>query len=660
MPDFRFIFTHNAFKKTLKGILLLIILLVLIFFLFRNSLLRQVFNSKAESFQSRYHASLQVKDLSFTGIAGLHIKGLTLVPDSLDTLLVMNEATIHLSLSNLLIFRIKPASLESDGLKITFVRKDSATNYMFLLRTKTTQTDTNRIQSPINFGLQADRLFSLLFQKIPDKAVFKNLVIAASLDKNRFSFSAPDYNVTGKSFTNTIFITNHDSITPVVIEGEIDRSARSGKFRIYTSTGQKIQLPYIDWKWDTRLRFDTLLFSLQVNDFDDDKLQLNGKASITGLSINQPRISDKTVEFEQLSTDYRFNLYPNAIELDSTGSVTINKLSINPYIRIKPYPVPEAEIVINKPWFDSQLLFSSLPKGLFYNLQGMKTKGELNYNLHFKAKWDSLDSLTFISEMGSRKFRIEQFGNTFPGFINTSFQHTAFEKGVAVRTFEVGPGNSSFRSLNLIPPFLRNAIMTSEDGGFFYHRGFLPDAIRDALILDLKEGRFARGGSTISMQLVKNVFLNRNKTITRKLEEILLTWLIENCRLSTKERMYEVYLNIIEMGPMVYGVEEGSRFYFGKDVSKLSLAESVFIASIVPRPKKFMYSFDPSGNLKPYLTEYYKLMAIKMLAKGFITEAEAAGLTPNVKLTGPALKMLIHNDTIPQDSITVELPYIGN
>jgi membrane peptidoglycan carboxypeptidase len=262
--------------------------------------------------------------------------------------------------------------------------------------------------------------------------------------------------------------------------------------------------------------------------------------------------------------------------------------------------------------------------------------------------------------MGSRKFRIEQFGNTYPGFINESFMHTAYEKGLAVRTFEVGPGNPAFRQLNQIAPSLRNAIMTSEDGGFFFHRGFLPDAIRDALILDLKERRFARGGSTISMQLVKNVFLNRNKTITRKLEEILLTWLIENCRLSTKERMYEVYLNIIEMGPMVYGVEEGSRFYFGKDVSKLSLAESVFMASIVPRPKKFMYAFDANGSLKPYLSEYYKLMAIKMLAKGYITEAEAAGLSPSIKLTGAAQKMLIHSDTIPQDSIVAKLPLIRN
>lgn len=651
---------HKLLKKSFLGIVILMLFVSCVFFLFRNSLLQQVFKTKAEQFKVKYHATLRVDELSFSGIAGLQLKGLSLVPDSLDTLLVIREAKVHLSLSNLLIFRIKPSSLIADGLKITFVRKDSVTNYMFLLRAGGSKPDSITSNLQLNYGAQADRLFSLLFQKIPEEAVFNNLKLEANLNNNQFSFAAKVYNISGESFSNTVFVSNHDSITPVVVDGEIKRSDRSGKFKVYSANATKIQLPYIDWKWDTRLSFDTLLFSLHVGDFDSDRLPISGRASIKGLSINQPRISDKTVEFEQLNADYHLFLHPDAFELDSASSFTINQLTINPYLRVRPSPVTEAELIIRKPWFEAQQLFSSLPKGLFYNLQGIKAKGELSYYLHFKANWDTLDSLAFVSEMDARKFRVEQFGNTYPGFINQSFVHTAYEKGLAVRTFEVGPGNPTFRPLNQIAPSLRNAIMTSEDGGFFYHRGFLPDAIRDALILDLKERRFARGGSTISMQLVKNIFLNRNKTITRKLEEILLTWLIENCRLSTKERMYEVYLNIIEMGPMVYGVEEGSRFYFGKDVSKLSLAESVFMASIVPRPKKFMYAFGADGNLKPYLSEYYKLMAIKMLAKGYITEAEAAGLTPSIKLTGAAQKMLLHSDTIPQDSVVANLPLIGD
>lgn len=90
------------------------------------------------------------------------------------------------------------------------------------------------------------------------------------------------------------------------------------------------------------------------------------------------------------------------------------------------------------------------------------------------------------------------------------------------------------------------SVMQSEDDAFFYHHGFLLDAMREALIHDLKVHRFARGGSTISMQIVKNIFLNRKKNIAHKLKEALIVWLIETEHLTSKSRMYEVYLNIAE------------------------------------------------------------------------------------------------------------------
>ena len=94
------------------------------------------------------------------------------------------------------------------------------------------------------------------------------------------------------------------------------------------------------------------------------------------------------------------------------------------------------------------------------------------------------------------------------------------------------------------------------------------------------------------MQLVKNLFLERQKTIARKLEEMIITWLIEENRLVSKERMFEIYLNIIEWGPQVYGAQEEARFYFDKDVADLTLAEAIFMAGIIPQPKRFMVSFD--------------------------------------------------------------------
>ena len=174
--------------------------------------------------------------------------------------------------------------------------------------------------------------------------------------------------------------------------------------------------------------------------------------------------------------------------------------------------------------------------------------------------------------------------------------------------------------------------MQSEDGAFFYHRGFLPDALREALIYDLQVKRFARGGSTITMQLVKNVFLNRNKNFARKLEEALIVWLIENERLTSKERMYEVYLNIVEWGPLVY--------YFNKRPSQLNTEESIFLASIIPKPKHFRSSFAEGGQLKENMEGYYKLIAKRLAQKGVISEIEADSIRPDIQVTGAARNSL--------------------
>lgn len=181
-------------------------------------------------------------------------------------------------------------------------------------------------------------------------------------------------------------------------------------------------------------------------------------------------------------------------------------------------------------------------------------------------------------------------------------------------------------------PHSKNVRHAKRRWSILYHRGFLPDALREALIYDLQVKRFARGGSTITMQLVKNVFLNRNKNFARKLEEALIVWLIENERLTSKERMYEVYLNIVEWGPLVYGIQEASAYYFKKRPSQLTTEESIFLASIIPKPKHFRSSFAEGGQLKENMEGYYKLIAKRLAQQGVISEIEADSIRPDIKL----------------------------
>ncbi|MEI6901330.1 MAG: biosynthetic peptidoglycan transglycosylase, partial [Bacteroidota bacterium] len=151
--------------------------------------------------------------------------------------------------------------------------------------------------------------------------------------------------------------------------------------------------------------------------------------------------------------------------------------------------------------------------------------------------------------------------------------------------------------------------------------------------------------------LVKNVYLSKNKTIGRKLEEALIVWLIENQNLSSKERMFEVYLNAIEWGPLIYGAQEASRFYFNKDLTRLTLAESIFLASIIPKPKWFKYSFNETGHLRDSQASYFRLLSEKMLSRELIGQHDFDQLIPDVELKGAAKFLLKRADTIPADSL---------
>ena len=237
------------------------------------------------------------------------------------------------------------------------------------------------------------------------------------------------------------------------------------------------------------------------------------------------------------------------------------------------------------------------------------------------------------------------------GIVGLATARALAEKGYAVKSFLVGPSNPSFTSLPEISPYLVNAVMTSEDGNFFSHNGFNEEAFRKSIVENYKKKRFARGGSTISMQLVKNVFLTRNKTISRKLEEAMIVWLLENNRLVSKERMLEVYFNIIEWGPGIYGVAEASFYYFKKRPSELSLEESIFLAMIVPRPKAFKYYFYAEGKLKEPYFGYFRLISGLLIKKGIIQETEKIEAPNQLVLSGAAKELVIVPDTLGIDSL---------
>lgn len=192
---------------------------------------------------------------------------------------------------------------------------------------------------------------------------------------------------------------------------------------------------------------------------------------------------------------------------------------------------------------------------------------------------------------------------------------------------ESGPGSPDWVPYDAISPFMEAAVLVCEDGHFPYHRGFDFEAMQNSIRDNLNQGRFARGASTISMQLAKNLYLGKEKTLGRKLQEAVLTQLLEQ-ELS-KQQLMELYLNVIEYGPGIYGIGPAAQYYFKKRPSELTLAQALYIASILPNPER--QHFDPDGKVSLGWTRYLqKLMHIAKKIGRVDAEQLAVGLTEQV------------------------------
>ncbi|MCC6917179.1 monofunctional biosynthetic peptidoglycan transglycosylase [Nitrosomonas sp.] len=130
---------------------------------------------------------------------------------------------------------------------------------------------------------------------------------------------------------------------------------------------------------------------------------------------------------------------------------------------------------------------------------------------------------------------------------------------------------------------LKRAVIAAEDARFLQHQGFDYQAIETAWKKNLKQRKWAAGGSTISQQLAKNLFLSTEKTVLRKFQETLITLMLE--AILTKRRILEIYLNIIEWGDGIFGIEAAARHYFGIPASSLTPAQAAWLASIIPNPR---------------------------------------------------------------------------
>ena len=318
-------------------------------------------------------------------------------------------------------------------------------------------------------------------------------------------------------------------------------------------------------------------------------LRFETKLVTRGLRLSHPALALGPVHFETA------RLRAAGLLIEGSGRLTLSaaefshgQLKVRATGTLNP-PQRTGELRVALAPLSCQDALDSIPHGLAPALRGSRIDGSLGLNAQFNIKSAADDStLTFNLTPFDCRVRRDP-----PAADVNLLLKRPLRLVLASAPGRVGDKRGplldsearSYLRLLQIPLHLRSAFVTAEDSRFFIHKGFDLRQIARALHTDLHQERFARGASTISQQVVKNIFLHHRRTLARKLQEAALTWRLEQ-RLS-KGQILELYLNLVEMGPGLHGVEQAARSYFNRGAQGLNPLQSVHLAALTPNPRVY-------------------------------------------------------------------------
>ncbi|OOQ61365.1 biosynthetic peptidoglycan transglycosylase [Mucilaginibacter pedocola] len=612
----------------------------------REAILQSAISKAKAKAKKDYNLDVKIGSATFTGLATVAFTDISVVPFQRDSLLSVKTFSVSVKLMPLIFGNIKLGDVVLQNGHLNLTNKNGVKNFDFLFKKK---KDTTQTSHKLDLAELSDNLINQVLYKIPDNLSLNNFLASATDDSTRITMLAKTAVIDDGELKSTILVNDGTASSTWHFDGIMHPSDKDIDVRLYAD-GKKVELPIIEKKFHVKLNFDTLDTKLTKVERNDGETQIFTSCSVRNLLVNHAGLSAKDIIVPSGAIDANIFVGSNYLALDSSSVIHLKKIKANPYFKYTLNPVKIYEAKIHTGWMNAQDVFDSFPIGLFESLEGMQVAGKLNYNLNFYMNKDDIDNLVFDSRLDNDGFRIVKFGKTDFEKLNKTFVYTPYEYGKPMAPHTIGPENPEFTPLEQISPDLRNAVMTAEDPSFYRNKGFVDEAIRKSLATDFKTKKFTRGGSTISMQLIKNAFLVRSKTLSRKIEEILIVWIIENTRLMSKNRMLEVYFNIIEWGRNIYGISEASHYYFGKSPAELTLGESIFLASIVPNPKAGLYAFQGDGSLRPGLHGYFNLIGRLMAGKGLTQRDTNAYGFYTVRLK-PSLRREMPADTAAVDSL---------
>lgn len=647
-------------KKKIKKIVLsviislvaLISLAIIGFYVFRDVILEKAISKISNKAATEYNSKLTLKSAKFTGFSSVEIQGITLVPKQADTLFKVERLKTSINLTKLLAGNVQLGTLEMKNGFVQLVKNSRGRNFDAFLKRDKDEADDDDTQT--NYAEKIYRLLTKAMDLVPTDMVLENLTLRLDDMGRKVNLNLKTLKLAEEQLETSIQVRAGELAQTWKVKGFADPRNMQADLKFFNADTSRIQVPYLNEKYGLKSGFDTIRVNVENIDMDGDELHVDGFASIANFMVNHARIAKKDVVIDRARFDYHFLFGPDYAAIDSTSIVHLNKMKFSPFVKYSVEKDTTYQLKAKIANMPAQDFINSLPKGLFTNFEGMEAEGSFSYSLNFLYNKNNPRALVFDSSLKKENLKILKYGEANLSKLNTSFTYRAVDNGRQQRAVVVGPSNPNFTPLNQVSPYLRKAVLTSEDPSFFSHRGFITEAFKQSIIKNIKTKQFSRGASTISMQLVKNAFLTREKTLSRKLEEILLVYILENNRIASKERMLEVYFNIIEWGPNVYGIGEAASFYFRKHPSELSLDECVYLASIIPRPKAFMWQFNDQGYLKQYAERHNDYIKKLMLRRGLLIPQDTIAQTGYVNVSGNARSYIRIKEAVPEENDSIK------
>jgi Transglycosylase len=536
--------------------------------------LRRLKQNCADRVYLRYKFKVDFQKIHFRSYRSFEIKNISLEKQGI--IITIDRAAIDINYKEVVEFR---SLLKSIRVKFSTVSVTNKQNGAWR-ETKTNSAITiNEVIQRLEKNLYAvyHRIAHLFPRYLPKEVVAEKINV--NVNTYKFFDAIQSLSISKNSFSCEIILSFNGRDTQFHAIGITDKAEQSFLLNLTPLTHHTQSCLHFSFE-----QISVRIAEKEVTKGGENTINLN--LILEGFRINYKAICTDPLVLKKISFESNICLSNRSFIIMDDSSGTIENIPFSFYFRHNANEDNLIQLIILID-IESDDLVNALPIMSVPLIKKLPVDGNLlvKFCLVFDTENPYEHSFNiFIEENG---LLISESNRCDLAYLNHSFLHTIYKDNVPIRTISLDKSAITFCKLESIHPTLLDVITYSEDPNFFDHPGIDTFFIGYAIVTNIATKKLKRGGSTITMQLARNLFLNHDKNLVRKLEEVIIALLLENIYKIPKKRLLEIYLNIIEFGPNIYGINEAARFYFNKQASKLTLIEIIILTYIIPRPIHF-------------------------------------------------------------------------